>query len=197
MANDKQGLLNSPEHEQLRELLEGCLKGRRSSQKKLYELYFGYAMSVCLRYSSDYDDAVEILNDGFMKVFLKLDKYDFEKSFKGWLRRLMINTAIDHHRKNAKHKHYYDIETVDVEASDQGIVSQIGHDEIIMLVQKLPTAYRTVFSLYVIDGYKHEEISKKLNISVGASKSNLSRARKKLQELLIQNYDHELQRVAR
>ena len=132
-----------------------------------------------------------------MKVFFKLDKYDFNKSFKGWLRRLMINTAIDHHRRNSKHKHFYDIELAVEQVSHDSIASKISHDEIIMLVQKLPTAYRTVFCLYVIDGFKHEEISKKLDISVGASKSNLSRARKKLQQMLIENYDHELQRMVK
>ena len=154
-------------------------------------------MSVCLRYSDNYDDAVEILNDGFMKVFFKLEKYDFQRSFKGWLRRLMINTAIDHHRKNSKHKHFYDIELADLQVSNDSLASRLNYDEIIRLVHLLPTAYRTVFCLYVIDGFKHEEIADKLGISVGASKSNLSRARKKLQSLLIQNYDHELQRMVR
>jgi RNA polymerase sigma factor (sigma-70 family) len=197
MDNEKHNFLNSAENHQLIILLKGCKKEDRVCQRKLYEYFFGYALSICIRYSSSYDDAVEILNEGFMKVFLKIDKYDFSKSFKGWLRRIMINTSIDHYRKNIKHKHLLDIERANELASEDCIASKISYDEIIELVQKLPTAYRTVFCLYVIDGYKHKEISRKLGISIGASKSNLSRARKKLKELLINIHGHGLQRMVR
>ena len=177
-------------------IIKGCKKGLRNSQKTLYEDFFGYAMSICLRYASNEDLAIEICNDGFMKIFQKINKYDPKKSFKGWVRKIMINTSIDHYRKNKKFNQSFgvdyiqDIPDIDVETKED-IISKISYEEIIKLVQKLSPTYKTVFNLYVIDGFTHEEIAKRLKISVGASKSNLSRARENLRRMLQNTFNRD------
>ncbi len=179
--------MNNPTNN-LSKLLKGCLKGNRKSQDTLYTMYYGYAMSVCLRYSRDRQEAIEILNEGFFKVFTKIDKYTNGQSFKGWLRRIMINTAIDYYRKNEKHFHSVDISYAKDEWQEYDIIDTIAEQDIIALVQSLPPSYRVVFNLYVIEGYKHEEIAEQLNISVGTSKSNLSVARNKLKRAIRSQY---------
>ena len=171
-------------------LLHGCRNGNRKSQELLYKQCYGYAMSVCLRYTRTRDEAIEVLNDGFLKVFTKTEKYDPGKSFKGWLRRIMINSALDHYRRQAKHYFHEDVEAAaDVHATDT-VLGHLAHNELIELVQRLSPAYRLVFNLYVIDGFAHEEIAQQLGISVGTSKSNLARAREQLRNMLKQEgYD--------
>lgn len=168
-------------------LIEGCKSKDRESQRMLYKHYYGYAMSICIRYAKDNEEAKEILNDGFMKVFAKMHMYDTQKSFKGWLRRILINTAIDHFRANKKHYNHSDIsqEHNHHQAEGGNAIDEMSHNDILELVQKLSPMYRTVFSLYAIDGYNHEEISKQLGISVGTSKSNLSKARANLRKMLV------------
>lgn len=163
-----------------------CQKGDRNSQDTLYKLFFGYGMAICLRYSKTKEEAIEILNDGFIKIFTKLDKYTPGMSFKGWFRRIMVNTAIDYFRKNEKHYHSLDISYAHFEAKNESVLDQISAQELIGVVQRLPPSYRLVFNLYVIDGYKHEEIAHKINISVGTSKSNLAIARSKLQKMILE-----------
>lgn len=170
---------------ELYNLLDACLKGDRNSQTKLYKIYYAYAMGVCLRYSRSREEAIEILNDGFVKIFTKLDKYTKGLPFKGWLRKVMINTAIDYFRRQEKHYHSVDISYARYEEVSETVLDQISEKEILQAVQQLPPSYRMVFNLYVIDGYKHEEIAQQLNISVGTSKSNLAIARNKLQKSLI------------
>jgi RNA polymerase sigma factor (sigma-70 family) len=181
--------------EQLLTLIRGCAKEDRTSQKMLYQQFYGYGMSVCLRYSKSRDEALEILNDGFLKIFTKINKYDLERSFKGWVRRIMINTALDHYRKQIKH---YEMVTRSQpedwkEAAYDNVngLHQLLYDDLIALVQHLSPAYRAVFNLHVIDGYTHEEIADMLEISVGTSKSNLSKARSNLQEIIKKNYKDE------
>jgi RNA polymerase sigma factor (sigma-70 family) len=170
----------------LEALIEGCRRSDRRSQELLYKQFYGYAMGVCMRYTRTRDEAIEVLNDGFMKVFNHADKIDVNQSFKNWLRRVMVNTALDYYR--SQHKHYYhdDIETAYHVGQEERITSDISHEELIKMVQELSPAYRTVFNLYVIDGFNHEEIAQKLGISVGTSKSNLARARVNLREMLAQ-----------
>lgn len=165
-------------------LVEGCLKGDRKSQENLYHRFYAYGMSVCLRYTMSEDEAIEVLNDGFMKVFSNVDKFDESKPFHTWFRRILINTAINYYHKNKKHNQHQPIEEASHIAIEQDILSQFSYQEIISIVQQLSPMYRTVFNLYVIDGYSHEEIAEVLEISVGASKSNLSRARANLRALL-------------
>lgn len=142
-------------------------------------------MGVCLRYSKSREEAVEIVNDGFIKIFNNLKKYQYGKSFKSWLRRVMINASIDHYRKNEKHYHSLDISHAQFQITSENAFDKLSAKEIIEKVQKLPPSYRMVFNLYVIEGYKHEEIAAKLSISTGTSKSNLSIARNKLQKMLM------------
>ena len=169
----------------LEALLEGCRIGNPKSQELLYRQFYGYAMGVCLRYTRTHDEAVEIVNDGFIKVFNNADKIDLTKSFKNWLRRIMVNTALDYYRQNQKHYNHEDIQAAEYLVRDgKDASSDLCYKELLALVQKLSPAYRTVFSLFVIDGYSHEEIGDMLKISVGTSKSNLARARINLREML-------------
>lgn len=166
-------------------LVEGCRKGRRASQKELYQHFYGFSMSICLRYTNDSDEAQEILNDGFMKVFTKIHTYNAERPFIFWLRRIMINTSIDYYRKQPKDVYSIEIEEVRTLSSSQAdAIDEISEQDLLKLVQDLPPSYRTVFNLYVLEGFKHEEIAQKLGIHVGTSKSNLAKARKHLQKKL-------------
>jgi RNA polymerase sigma-70 factor (ECF subfamily) len=172
--------------QQLNAIIQRCLKGDRESQKVLYEHFYGYAMSICLRYTRSREEAREILNDGFMKVFTRLNQHEDQSSFKAWLRRIMINTAIDQYRKSGKHEHHQDLEAAaaQVVSVHGDALDALSYGELVMMVQQLTPAYRTVFNLYVIDGYTHEEIAAQMGISVGTSKSNLFKAREQLRTLL-------------
>jgi len=141
-------------------------------------------MGICLRYARARDEAIEIVNDGFYKILTNLDKYSPGLSFKGWLRTIMVNAAIDHYRRNEKHYHQVDVSYIKTERLMPDVLSQLNEEVIINAIQELPPSYRSVFNLYVIEGYKHSEIAQKLNISEGTSKSNLNMARIKLKRYL-------------
>ncbi len=169
----------------------GCSRNKRESQKVLYSSFYGYAMAICDRYTNKQDDALEILNDGFLKVFREIHHYqpayaDVVSSFKGWLRKIMVYTAIDHFRKNQKHQVVTQLDNVvyQVATVHEDAVDKLSYEEIIRAVQELSPGYRTVFNLFVIEGLSHEEISNQLGISTGTSKSNLSKARRQLQKIL-------------
>lgn len=168
-------------------LLRGCLKKDREAQRKLYRQFYGYAMSISLRYSKDVEEARDVTNDGFLKVFTRLQQYDPKKPFKGWLRRIMINTALDNYRHNLKHYNLMDIGTAEPKAETYDVLQKINYEYLISLVQDLSPAYRAVFNLYAIDGYTHEEIGEILGISSGTSKSNLAKARANLRAALLKN----------
>lgn len=170
-------------------LVDGCKKNDRASQKMLYEHFYTFAMRICQRYASGPDEALEIMNDGFMKVFNKIAKFDPRLSFGGWIRRIMVNTAIDYYRRNKKYRLNSNIDDVDetkisIEANNVPVLSKMAYSDIIALVQRLSPAYRAVFNMYVVDGYNHKEIAEKLKITEGASKSNLSKARERMKRLL-------------
>lgn len=148
-------------------------------------------MAICDRYAGKMDDAIEILNDGFLKVFKEIHHYqpaytDVVSSFKGWVRKIMVYTAIDHYRKNQKHKMVTQLDPLEYQmaTTSANAVDKLSYDEIIRAIQDLSPGYRTVFNLFVIDGLSHDEIADKLDISTGTSKSNLSKARKQLQKIL-------------
>ena len=173
--------------------VERCALNNRESQKKLYTSFYGYAMAVCDRYTNNQDDAIEILNDGFLKIFKEIYRYkpaytDVVSSFKGWLRKIMVYTAIDHFRKNHKHQFTTDLDNgvVQVASHAEDALDRISYEEIIRSIQDLTPGYRTVFNLFIIEGFTHEEISDKLGISIGTSKSNLAKARRQLQKILYQ-----------
>jgi RNA polymerase sigma factor (sigma-70 family) len=180
-----------PTGQQLLDIIKGCVKAKRENQEALYKCYYGFAMSICMRYCHVHDDAIEIVNDGFLKIFKSINGFtptheNTEASFMGWLRKIMIFTAIDHYRKNNKHIHAEELEHFHIGLADthESPIETMSYNEIIKIVQKLSPSYRTVFNLYVIDGFKHEEIAKHLNISVGTSKSNLAKARLNIQKML-------------
>jgi len=159
------------------------------SQKQLYEIYYPYSMSIAIRYIQDQQIAELAVNDSFMKVFNNIKKFDLNKSFKPWLRQIIVNTSIDHLKKKNKYKMNTNISEAEKISSREHILSSIAYEELLLLVHKLSDAYRTVFNMYVIDGFKHEEIANKLGITVGTSKSNLNKARTKL-KVLIANQLH-------
>lgn len=165
-------------------LIQGCMRNDRDSQRLLYQHYYAYALSICIRYSRNINEAKEVVNDGFMKVFAKIDQYNQESPFKGWLRKIMINASIDQYRKELKHQQQDPVEFAHLAFTQPQAITDLSHDELIRLVQKLSPAYRTVFNLHVIDGYTHEEIGKILSISAGTSKSNLLKARENLRAML-------------
>lgn len=169
---------------ELKLLIGRCIEKELNAQELLYRNFYGLAMSVCLRYSSSRSEARKIINDGFLKVFNNLHKYDAEKPFEPWVGRIMSNTAIDHYRAELKHMSLVDITEIDEVFEHATIEHKLYYDELIKMVQQLPPSYRTVFNLYAVEGYTHEEIAQKLKISVGGSKSNLFKARKRLRELL-------------
>ncbi len=182
----------------LADLLAGCRAGNRRSQELLYRQFYGYAMGICLRYTTTREEALEVLNDGFLKVFTKLDLYDANQPFKGWLRRILINSAVDQYRQAVKHYYHDDVDSANHIATDvPDAYSQLLHEELLSLVQRLSPAYRLVFNLYVIDGYSHDEIAAQLGISTGASKSNLARARENLRVMLVKKSQDEYARSTR
>ena len=166
-------------------LLQGCKKNDRESQRLLYQHYYGYAMSICVRYCRSYEESKEIVNDGFMKVFKKIDQHETESSFKAWLRKIMINSAIDHYRKEVKHHNQLvaNQEVLPITTTNSAI-DDLSYAELIAMIQRLSPGYRAVFNLHVIDGFTHEEISGILGISEGTSKSNLMKARENLKKML-------------
>lgn len=168
----------------LQDILDGCLRGQRSSQRALYDRFYGFALTVCRHYSKSTEEAREIMNDGFVKVFRRMDQFRSESSFRSYLRRVMVNAAIDYYRKY--HRNQVTLEQNDfTEPSVQNdAIARLSLDEVLLLVQQLPPTYRLVFNLYVIEGYKHHEIAGQLEISIGTSKSNLSKARAKLRQLI-------------
>ena len=157
------------------------------AQKLIYEQYYSAMLGVCLRYASNQEDALDILHDGFIKVFKNIHRYEQGTSLNAWIRRLMINTSIDYYRKLIKRR-TENIDTVlDLKGKDVDAVSKCSEKEILGAVQSLTPAYRAVFNLYVLEGYSHKEIAQELNISESTSKSQLSRARSAIKELLVEN----------
>ena len=173
-------------------IIEGCLKKDRASQQKLYQLYYAYGMSICIRYVKDEDEAVLVLNDSFLKVFNRIKKYNPDRPFKPWFRIVVVNTAIDYVKRKRKLEMNVELNEAQNATTREDILSRIGYKELIAMVQSLSLAYRTVFNMYVIDGFKHEEIAKTLGVSVGTSKSNLSKARARLQEMVAESLNEKV-----
>jgi RNA polymerase sigma-70 factor, ECF subfamily len=167
------------------QLIKSCLKGESSGYNALYAKYAPKMLVVCTRYVSDFDDAKDLLQEGFIKVFEELHRFRNEGSLEGWIRRIMVNSALNYYKKYSHIKYQTDdISQLKNDIPDQTIVdieSQINNEELLNLVQTLPPCYRMVFNLYVFEGYKHQEIAKQLGIREGTSKSNLQDARRLLQ----------------
>lgn len=166
----------------LSEVLDGCLQGKQSAQKQLYEQYYSFAKGICLRYAGSQEQAEEMVNDGFLKVLANLVHYDRSQVFEAWFRTVVVRTSIDYYRRNQNRTSFIDIEEVPEVGYQDELLEKLSAEEILQLVQQLPPAYRTVFSLYVVEGYLHTEIAEALGINEGTSRSNLAKARMKLQE---------------
>lgn len=182
-----------------RELISGCQQGNTKHQEKLYKLFFGFAMGVALRYTSSRQEAMTIVNDSFLKVFDYINRYQFETTFKGWLRRIVVNTSIDHYRRVSR-----DLPIIDPEGpesqlaeSDGNVIDQLSAEDILNLLNQLPTHYRLVFNLYEIEGYSHEEIAGQLGLSVSTSRVYLVRAKAQLSSLVKYHFYHINERSCR
>ncbi len=169
----------------LEELVSGCQNNNRKTQKEVYERYAPLLLGICVRYAKDSSEAEDVLQEGFIKIFDKIGQYNNQGSFEGWMRRLIVNTAISNYRKNLKRYFKVDIN----EPVIQGMTgswkeNSYTKDELTLVIQSLADGYRMVFNLYAIEGYKHKEIAKMLGIDETTSKSQYSRAKKQLQEKL-------------
>jgi RNA polymerase sigma factor (sigma-70 family) len=176
----------------LEHIIKGCVAGKRDAQEALYRMYSGKMWAVCQRYARNYDEAKDILHDGFMKIFDKIAQFEGRGHFEGWIRRVMVNTALNEYRK----QRYLNIDaqysSVKDEATFDNIECNISAEELMNLIKELPPQYKTVFNLFAIEGYSHKEISELLGISEGTSKSNLSRARSILQKNVATLYESQI-----
>lgn len=170
------------------DLVKGCAGGDIRSQEILYRRYFSFAMSVCIRYTRDENEAMEIVNDSYMKVLGSLSEFDSSRSFKSWYGKILVNTAIDNYRKNLKHDDHLSINSV-TEAGEQepDIEAELSVNDILELYRHLPENYKLTFNLFEIEGYSHEEIGRMMGVTASTSRSNLARAKKMLRELYIKH----------
>ncbi|HNX06516.1 MAG TPA: RNA polymerase sigma factor [Bacteroidales bacterium] len=171
-----------------RNIIEGCIAGNRKAQKFLFEKYKAAMMGVCLRYCKSKDEAEDVLMEAFMTVLSQIQSYRSEGSIDQWIRRIVVNTSINNYRKNLKHYFHADIENIAEteieEDNNYDITDNHSVEEILNAMQQMPQGYKIVLNLYVVEGYKHKEIAEMLNITVGTSKSQLSKARKIIQDKL-------------
>ncbi len=181
--------------EKLKEIIAGCLQNKRKAQQELFQFFYGRMLTVCLRYTNDRDTAQEVLQEGFIKVFEKLNTFDYNGSFEGWVRRIFVNTSIDYIRKSKKDPFLTDNDN-DFKLGAENLMEDQEEMEVVNLkaeialdaIQQLSPAYRSVFNLYVLEDYSHKEIAEILGISEGTSKSNLSKAKANLQKILEQKF---------
>ncbi len=166
------------------QIREGCNKGDRKFQQMLYDLFASTMFAVCMRYANEYNAAQDLLQEGFVKVFRSIDKFRGEGSFEGWVRRIFVNTAIEHYRKQVNLYAIVDISTKPYENYEVNALETLKEQDIVKMIQSLSDGYRTVFNLYVIEGYSHKEIGDMLGITEGTSKSQLARARYLLQKMI-------------
>lgn len=168
------------------ELIKDCQKGKRKAQKKLYERYAPTMLGLCIRYMKDQYEAEDVLSEAFIKIFANIKQFKFEGSFEGWIRRIMVNECLSQLRKKRRLYAQVDIEELNREPNYEELGDELHAEDLLMLINALPDGYRTIFNLYAIEGYSHKEIAEQLNITVGTSKSQLSRARSLLQKSLLQ-----------
>jgi len=179
---------NSFDDNEDKKLIEGCLAGKQISQEKLFKKYYGLMLGVCLRYSKNNFEARDILQEGFVKIFSNLSNFKFEGSFKGWMKKIMIHTAIDKYRKNLTIPVYSEINDNTNLQVNNDIISKLNSEDLLKCLNTLPYGYRTIFNLYVIEGYSHKEIAEKLGINEGTSKSQLFKAKLQLKEIVLRLY---------
>lgn len=167
------------------DFIAACVRRERWAQQLLYEAHYSQLMGICLRYAVDEHEALDILHEGFLKIFRYISKYEPGTSLQAWLRRIMVNTAIDYYRKKVRRR-TEDIEEVQqAQSVSPGALDKIGEQEILEAVRQLTPAYRMVFNMYVVEGFSHREIGEALGITESSSRSNLVKARNRLKEILI------------
>lgn len=170
----------------LEALIADCKAGKQSAQSQLYKAYAPVLYGVCLRYARDTTEAEDILHEGFVNIFNKIGQFSGKGSFEGWIKRIMVNLALEKYRKRNRMQVVEDITIYDSKNMSDDLYANINAKELLALVKELPPRYKMVFNMYAIDGYNHKEIAKEMGISEGTSKSNLARARKILQEKIIE-----------
>ncbi len=168
-------------------LLKACIQGDRKAQRKLYEQLAPKMFPVCLRYMNNREMAEDVMQDGFVTLFSKLDSYSGTGSFEGWARKIFVNTALMQLRRNDVLKESDNLDDAwDIGSPDPSAIQEIGHKELLELIAELPPGFRTVFNMYVIEGYSHKEIADELGISENTSRSQLQRARVILQKKILE-----------
>ena len=173
------------------ELIRQCKAGSLRYQELLYKQFYGYAMGIGLRYCPNRDDALEVVNDAFIKAFNSMGNYDISKPFKAWLRTIVVNTAIDRRRKDMKHQLNIELENAGPIISHVNAIDHLNAQDILVLMKELPAVQLSIFNLYEIDGYNHDEIAVMLNIPASSSRVYLSRAKEKLRKLIkTETQDH-------
>jgi RNA polymerase sigma factor (sigma-70 family) len=183
--------LESSKEENLAFIVEGCIKKNDKYRELLYRKFFGYALSIALIYCHERSEALEVVNDSFMKVFSKIGHYDSSKPFQGWLRKIVINTSIDKLRRNSNHYKFVEPEKLTIHDETPNAINHMAAQEIIEMLNQLPHFHKTVFCLYEIEGYSHDEIAEQLGIPISSSRVYLTRAKKQLRELFPVNYIQE------
>lgn len=170
------------------QLVKKCLEKDSLAQKQLFDSFSRKMMGVCLRYTKDAEEAQDVLQIGFIKVFEKLHLFNSDGSLEGWIRKVIINTALDQIRKNKKFESNIDIDLVDYQlpSENENVLGQLSVNDLLKIIQAMPPGFRTVFNMYAIEGYSHQEIADQLNISINTSKSQYSRARVYLQKIIIE-----------
>lgn len=180
------------------EMINGCLKRKRRAQKILFEKYHASLMGICMRYAKNKSEAEDILLIGFTRIFQKIESYSAAGSFEGWLRKIVINVAIDNFRKNKKNYYFENIEDVSLSSEYADFVpDSFAMEDILKTVQSLPNGYRVVFNLYAIEGYSHKEIAELIGVSESTSKTQYLKARKKLQSMLAEYNFHQPENVTK
>ena len=179
-----------------KEILAGCIKGKQSAQRELYNRHSRLLLAICNRYAKSMDEAEDILQEGFVKIFLNIKNFKGDGPLLAWMRRIMINTAITHYHKMLKHRYHDDLaEVSESKFEDKGWgEAQFSEEELFSVIHQMPDGYRQVFNLYALEGYKHREIAEIMNIDENTSKSQYSRARKWLQERLIKLKEERIKR---
>lgn len=169
------------------ELIDKCLQGDQRAHKELFDKFSRKMMSVCMRYIQDREQAEDVLQDGFVKVFTHLKSFKRQGSFEGWIRRTMVNTALDHLRK-AKNMHIdADISEAEFLAGeDEKVVGKMRVEELMRLISEMPPGYRTVFNMYAIEGYSHQEIADELGVTESTSKTQFRKARNYLMNIIVE-----------
>jgi RNA polymerase sigma factor (sigma-70 family) len=181
-----------------KDILAGCIQGRSSAQRKLYDAYSRMLLGVCNRYAASIEEAEDIMQEGFVKIFLHIREFKGDGSLVAWMRRIMINTAITHYHKMRKHRYHDDLDDVRESSFEDSDWSEADftREELYSIIHRMPDGYRMVFNLYAVEGYKHREIAEILEIDENTSKSQYSRARRWLQERLIKLKQGEAPRKA-